>query len=224
MTAVAKHLAKDMDIQLNTRIETISLDGEVWSAKDVDGKVFRGNHLILTAPVPQSLALFTTGKTDLPEEELVQLKSIQYYPCIALLALLDGLSNIPSPGGIKFRSGLIQWIADNTQKGISPDVTAITVHASPQFSAENYNLEKEQLAAKLLDAAKPWLPGKTTDWQIHKWRFSQPLQQIDTPFVRIGELPSLYFAGDALGSARVEGAALSGMAAGDDLHNYLSGR
>nr|NIV15797.1 NAD/FAD-dependent oxidoreductase [Fodinibius sp.] len=120
MTTVAKHLSQDLDIHLNTRIKTISSSGGFWSAKSINGQEFNSNHLILTAPVPQSLSLLRAGKFSLPEDELNILKNIQYYPCIAVLVLLNSSSKIPTPGGIKPKNGPIQWLADNTQKGISP--------------------------------------------------------------------------------------------------------
>lgn len=58
-------------------------------------------------------------------------------------------------------------------------------------------------------------------WQLHRWRYSQPKHLADAPFFKIKPLPPIYFAGDAFGGARVEGTAVSGLAAGPDLLNYL---
>jgi predicted NAD/FAD-dependent oxidoreductase len=224
MTAIAKHLSKDLDVKLNTRIETIYSNGDFWLAKSVDGKEFSTKYLTLTAPVPQSLSLLEAGKIPFPESEISRLKNIQYRSCIAVLVLLEGSSNIPSPGGIKIKSGPIQWLADNTQKGISPHATAITIHASAEFSKENYDLDEKQLLEILLKASKPWLQNNVVEWQVHKWRFSQPKHAAKSWFIKIGQLPSIYIAGDAFGGARVEGAALSGIKAGLDLLNHLTHR
>jgi predicted NAD/FAD-dependent oxidoreductase len=212
MTAIPKELSKDLDIYLQTRVKSISRPGELWIAEAEDGKVFDASQLVLTAPVSQSLRLLKTGGVSLPDREMESLQSIQYHPCIAVLVLLDGPSKIPPPGGIKLDSSPIQWLADNTQKGISPKSTAVTIHAAVDFSVQNFDQAPDQLADTLITAAKPWLGDDIQDWQLHKWRYSQTVQFYPGRFLEIQGPPPLFFAGDGFGGPRVEGAVLSGMA------------
>jgi predicted NAD/FAD-dependent oxidoreductase len=221
MTEIPKALSKDLDIHLQTRAWSISKDGEMWVVEVEDGRVFNGNQLILTAPVPQSLHLLKNGGVILPDREMESLQSIQYHPCIAILVLLYGASKIPSPGGIKLDKGPIQWLADNTQKGISPKSIAVTIHASADFSRQNYDRNPKELAETLITAAQPWLGEDIKAWQVHKWRYSQPVQNYPARFLEIPILPPLFFAGDAFDGPRVEGAALSGMAVGFHLRDML---
>jgi predicted NAD/FAD-dependent oxidoreductase len=222
MTAIPKELSKDLDIQLQTRVRSISRDGKQWIAEAEDSRLFDASQLILTAPVPQSLHLLKTGGVSLPELEMERLQSIYYHPCIAVLVLLNKPSKIPAPGGIKLDSSPIQWLADNTQKGISPESTAVTIHASVDFSRQYFDLNPGQLAETLIAAAQPWLGDDIQDWQLHKWRYSQPVQIYPERFLEIPVSPPLFFAGDAFGGSRVEGAALSGMAAAFHLREMLS--
>jgi predicted NAD/FAD-dependent oxidoreductase len=212
MTSIAKYLAQGLDIQLQTRVELLSVDDGVWLAQSDDGKEFEGNHLILTAPVPQSLRLLEAGKVSLPKREKEQLQNLQYHPCIAVLALLDGSSAIPTPGGLRLDHGPIQWLGDNTQKGISPKANAVTLHASADFSDQNFDQVPEMLAEQLIRIAQPWLGSNVLDWQIHKWRYSQATQSYAEHFLEIPGSPPLFFVGDAFGAPRVEGAAISGIA------------
>ena len=212
MTAIPKALSQHLDIQLQTHVKSISKNDKFWIAEAEDGKVFDAGQLILTAPVPQSLSLLKTGGVFLPDGELKRLQSIQYQPCIAVLVLLNSSSKIPPPGGIKLDSSPIQWLADNTQKGISPESTAVTIHASADFSHQNFDQTPDQLADTLITASKPWLGDDIQDWQLHKWRYSQPAQFYPERFLEIQGPPPLFFAGDGFGGPRVEGAALSGMA------------
>ena len=221
MTAIPKELSQGLDIHLQTRVESISKDGERWNAQTDRGIDFSANQLVLTAPVPQSLSLLKTGGVALPEYELERLQSIQYQPCIAVLVLLNGPSKIPAPGGIKLDNGPIQWLADNNQKGISPKATAVTIHASADFSLQYFDLIPDQLAETLFTAAAPWLGDDIQDWQLHKWRYSQPAQIYPERFLEIPVSPPLFFAGDAFGGPRVEGAALSGMAVASHLREML---
>ena len=212
MTDVAKKLAGTLNVHLQTRITSVSTDGYQWIAITDDKRQFVASRLILTSPVPQSLKILEAGSITLPQHEHLKLKAIEYDPCIALLVLLQGKGNIPAPGGLQFDTGPIQWISDNTQKGISPDATAITIHASPAYSRENFDADPESIALNLLKEAKPWVFGDVLDMRVHKWRYSRPMEVYPDPFMQIpGWLP-LFFAGDAFGGPRVEGAALSGIA------------
>ncbi len=217
MTSAAKYLTRDLDVQLNTQITSISTDGYKWTAITEDNRQFSANGLILTPPVPQSLALLKAGGITLPAKESHSLEALQYDPCIALLAILDGKSAIPAPGGVQLESGPLRWLADNTQKGISPDQTAITLHSSPKYSRQNFEATPLSIADFLLGQASHWLSGRILDWQVHKWRYSQPVQTYPEHYIKVpGWLP-LYFAGDAYGGPRVEGAVLSGLAAAEDM-------
>jgi predicted NAD/FAD-dependent oxidoreductase len=217
MTSAAKYLTRNLDVQLNSRITSISTDGYQWTAITDDNRQFSGNGLILTPPVPQSLALLEAGGINLPAKESHSLETLLYDPCIAVLALLDGRSAIPSPGGIQLENGPLRWLADNTQKGISPDRTALTLHASPEYSRQHFEATPQSIADYLLSQARPWLAGQILDWQVHKWRYSQPVRNYPERYLKVpGWLP-LYFAGDAFGEPRVEGAVLSGLAAAEDM-------
>ena len=211
MTTVAKYLAQDLGIRMQTHVKSVSKDGGTWIAQTEKGEEFKARKIVLSAPIPQSLYLLESGNMTLPSFEYKTLKAIEYHPCITGLVLLNGPSAIPSPGGIKFEKSDIQWMGDNSQKGISPEVTAITIHAAHDFSRKNFELPAEELIEMLVEAAEPWLGQKIEDWQIHKWRYSQPAQQYPAQFLEFPGHTGLFMIGDAFGGARVEGAALSGI-------------
>jgi predicted NAD/FAD-dependent oxidoreductase len=177
-------------------------DGEIWSARAV----------ILTAPVPQSLVLLDAGGVGLDPQMKERLSRIEYERCLAVMAVLDGPSKVPPPGGCAPCKGPIAWIADNHQKGVSAE-PAITIHATDAFSVAHWEGDRDATARQLLEAADEWIGSGVKSFQIHGWRYSKPLQTDPQPCAVVSSHPPLVLAGDAFAGPRVEGAALSGWAA-----------
>ena len=76
--------------------------------------------VILTPPVPQSLALLDAGRIELPTETRARLEGIEYESCLVVMASLDGPAQIPRPGSLVPTGGPIAWIADNQIKVFLP--------------------------------------------------------------------------------------------------------
>jgi renalase len=217
MTTIPKHLAQSLDVRTGIRVMAVNIEPDQWVAVAENGARFAGRALLLTPPVPQSLALLDAGDFRLPEAERSALEHIDYHPCIAVMALLDKPAVVPRPGGVQFSDGPISWLADNQRKGISP-ACGLTIHGAPDFSRQYLEADRDAAAQRLLDAAAPYIgSARLMAYQVHGWRYSQPISTYQQPCLTLpGALP-LVFAGDAFAGPRVEGAALSGLAAADYL-------
>jgi predicted NAD/FAD-dependent oxidoreductase len=213
MTSVPKALAEGLDVRLETRITAVRREEDVWLLESEGGDSFRASALLMTPPVPQTLELLVAGGVLLPPDLHATLQSVTYAPCLALMLLLDGPSAVPAPGGLQLMSEPVFWIGDNYQKGISPGAHALTIHGAPQFSQDNWGADTAVIAALLMNAAEPWLGSAVRAWDLHRWRYSLPLTPLPQRFLALTDGPPLLFAGDAFGGPRVEGAALSGLAA-----------
>jgi predicted NAD/FAD-dependent oxidoreductase len=213
MTSIPKHLARDLRLEINTRVAKVYPDGKGWTAETDDGRRWQAEALVMTPPVPQSLDLLLAGEVALADEDWAALRQVAYDPCIALLVTLDSPSGLPQPGGLLLRSDVVAWMADNTMKGISLGSGSLTVHATPAWSREHYEAQPEVLAESMLQAIRPHISGNVVGWQIRKWRYSVPVTLVPAECLFAKGLPPLVFAGDAFGGPRVEGAALSGVAA-----------
>ena len=212
MTAISKFLAQDLEISFGEEIEFLAREDEIWRAKSQSGAVFEAANLILTAPVPQSLALLKNGGATLPHSAKDALENLVYEPCFAVLCVLDGPSQIPAPGALYVNSDPIWWLADNFQKGISPREGAVTIHSSAPFAREFYEHEPNEVGEMLIKAAKPWLGREVSAFQVRRWRYSKPENPSQKGAVWVPEL-RLAFAGDALCGAKIEGAFASGIGA-----------
>ncbi|MDX1612977.1 MAG: FAD-dependent oxidoreductase [Candidatus Promineifilaceae bacterium] len=215
MTAIAKHLAHGLDVRLATRAVSLQATADGWQAITSDGQRFEGASLILTPPVPQALALLDEGGVALPETVRRSLEAISYEPCLALLVLLPDGGQVPEPGGLWPVGEPLAWVADNHRKQVSPRRGAITLHAGPEFSQAHWDSDKETVAGAMLAAAAEWLGADPLEVQLQRWRYSKPVRLHGAPCLAAVEPAAVVFAGDAFAGPRVEGAALSGLAAAD---------
>ena len=219
MSALAGHLTRGLDVRLNTQIVSVAPPGSRWDAMDQKSRTFTAEALILTAPVPISLALLTAEAVSLDETDRAALERIDYAPCLCGLFWLNGSTLLPEPGAVQRPNAAITWVADNKRKGISPDATLITIHAGPDYSRQLWKLPDWEALVALesgLLLYKDRLTG-IVERQLERWRYSLPTVLHKDSSLRAQGLPPLVFAGDAFGMPRVEGAALSGLAAAEAL-------
>jgi len=230
MNGLAKHLAKTLDVRSDTPIKTVEPGTHGWIAVTAAGERIHADALLLTAPAPQSAALLAGRAAELAPSILAALQSIEFEPCFALLVSLAGPSLIPASGYVRIEDGPVEWIADNTRKGISDanahSGAALTVHARADFSRRYLESPQDEVAKILLEASMPWFGEKVgvntsvdkERWQLHRWRYSKPVADRDRPSCLFTNHPSpLAVAGDAFGASRVESAFLSGLAAAEKI-------
>lgn len=218
MDAIPRYLADGLDVRLIQRVESAAMTRKGrWLLVLDNGEKVNGRALILTPPLPLSLNLLAAGGHKLPEALQAQLHAVEYAPCLALLVELEEPSNLPPPGGLQLHGEPITFIGDNTQKGVSHGAFTVTIHGGTLFSEEHWHSPDELLAQLLLDEASYWIDAPVKTWRLDRWRYSIPKEIVPQRAVLIPGPPDLVFAGDVFGGPRVEGAALSGLAAAEQL-------
>jgi len=232
MTAIPKWLAQGLDVRVSLKATCLELgEFSFWRTTFVrEGQpdtamplVITSRAILLTAPAEQSLALLNSGNAQIPSVASDALKRIAYDPCFAVMATLDGPPAIPPPGGLKLGGEPIAWIADNRAKGTTGGRQAITIHAGPEFTRNHWEADRGEVGRLLLAAASPHLgDAKQLTVDVHRWKYSLP-SVLHPEACLLIEAPSpLVVAGDAFAGPRVEGAALSGLAAADALWKLLT--
>jgi hypothetical protein len=211
MTDIAKHLAQGLNIRFNTlAFSIVRGTTSKWQVNIDDGSALSADAIIVTCPLPQTYALLVTADIELPES----MRRTEYDRTICLLAVLNQSSAVAKPGGLQNPDETFSFIADNAIKGISSAV-ALTLHTNPQFSLDHWDDQLEDVQQLLLKRAEPWIGGATVQTsQIKKWRLATPLTIWPE---RYWANDMIVLAGDAFGGPKIEGAALSGLAAA----NYL---
>ncbi|MEZ4592391.1 MAG: FAD-dependent oxidoreductase [Chloroflexota bacterium] len=219
MTAVPKHLAANLTVNNQTKLSQIRVAGNGWEVLVEDGRSYQARALLLTPPVPQSLALLDAGNVSLAAQDRAALEQISYAPCLAGLFWVEGEVALPEPGGLQRPEATLSWLADNQRKGISPEGQILTAHVNPTMSQLWYEAPKNELVGLFMGELRPFLTKNATvkAHHIHKWRYALPTALHPERTLLAAGLPPLAFAGDAFNGPRVEGAALSGLAAADAL-------
>lgn len=206
MTTISKHLARGLDVRYSNMAFNVEPSGRAWRVHLDDGSHVDADRVILTCPIPQSMALLVNTDLELPDG----IRTIEYDKTIAALVVVDGVHNVPSPGGVQHADDTFSFIADNRQKGVSP-IGALTFHCSPTFSEENWWSDHTITHTKVMELTRPWIGSATIiDHQPKRWRMATPRS---TWHERCWGSDGIVMAGDAFAGPRVEGAVLSGISA-----------
>lgn len=216
MTSILGYLARGLDVRVGEKVVEVNSSGGAWEVLCESGLREQAASLLLTAPVPQSLALAESGNFELGAEVRAQLEAVSYGPCLALMAVLDGPGEVPAPGGVQIKGEPLDWVGDNRQKGVS-EVPAVTIHAGPEYSRDHFEDSEEEVTVNLLSLAERWLGSRPVETSLARWRYSWVENPHPEPCLPAHEDPPLVFCGDAFGQPKVEGAALSGLAASEAL-------
>jgi renalase len=220
MTSIPKYISRGLDVRTGERVVRVDNNEDGWEIVCESGSRVAGNALVLTAPVPQALDLTSTESYSLPDGVRRNLEAVSYDPCLALMVLLDDSTGVPEPGGMQIKGEPLDWISDNRRKGIS-EAPAVTVHAGPEWSRSHFEDDEMEITESMISRAGYHLGTDLTsavvDTSLARWRYSWVTNPHPEPYLLASYDPPLLFCGDAFGQPKVEGAALSGLAAADHL-------
>ena len=221
MGPLAAHLAKGLDIRSSEHVSYINFKNDTWKVTTQPHGEEKTRHheadfLILTAPVPQSLALIDESNIELDYDDEEDLRRIQYSKCISVLAQLDGPSGLPQPGAMDLNLETLRWLGDNFAKQISKVPGTLTINSSPRFAQAHWDSPDEVRIPLILKAARPFIRADVVSATAHRWGYSEPLRiyREKQPFRKdflVDSRIRLGMCGDGFGGARVEAAAMSGL-------------
>ena len=210
MSAVCRHLATDLDVTLETRVERIERRSGRWRlASDQEVELGRFDAVVVSAPAAQTAELLAD-----PAPGLASLAArAEMAPCWAAMVSLAAPLEAGFDAAFVHGSPL-GWVARNGSKPGRSAEEAWVLHASPDWSQRHLELDEKSAAARLLGAFGTAI-GRTVSEPVslgaHRWRFALPTTPLAEPCLfdtqtRIGAC------GDWCGGPRVEGAFLSGRA------------
>jgi len=206
MTSITKHLANGLRVRYSSMAFSLSRTATGWRVYMDDGSHHDAERVLLTCPIPQSMALLANTEIQVPDA----LRTIEYDKTIAALVVVNGDSRVPAPGGVQQADETFSFIADNRQKGISP-IGALTFHCSAAFSEEHWWYDATTTHDEVMRRARSWIGDATiVEHQPKRWRMATPRT---TWPERCWSADGVTLAGDAFAGPKIEGAVLSGVAA-----------
>ena len=215
MNAVCRLLASNLEVVARTRVAALErVDGRWHLASDQHAKLGSYDAVVVSAPAPQTAILLE----DPAPEMAARAARAGMAPCWAAMASFAGAVELGFDAAFVEGSAL-SWVARNNSKPGRSGAEAWVLHASPDWSREHLELEKQHAARVLLDAFRAAVGGlgrEPTQLEAHRWRFALPTEPLPEPFLFDADL-QLGACGDWCGGPRVEGAFLSGRALADRL-------
>jgi renalase len=229
MSAIAKFLATNLEIKLNRRVESITLNTDnIWHltfAATTD--TLTASSVVVAIPAPQALILLEPlGETVLRATFLDRLRGVEFDACLTAIASYSTSLNLTWKDSSFPPNSDLSWIGLDSSKRINSATSVLLLHSSADFARANLetpdlNLIGQHLLSRA--AAELGLPLiDAPEWfQVHRWRYafpSRPLSEICLD----SQLPQpLICCGDWCGGNLVESALVSGMAAASEINRYL---
>lgn len=225
MSALGRHLAADLPVQLGVRIESLARIGHSWHLSDSHG----GTHgdfdrVVLAIPAPQAVPLLEVTPT-LADAAA----DVEMVPCHALMLRFDRPLDLPWDG-VRVAEGPLAWIAHDSSKPGRSCPGSYVAHSRPAAAWDMVEQPAPEVAAALIRAfrAATGVAASPVHGVVHRWRYARPaLDRMAGPHCLFDRDLGIGACGDWLVGARVEGAWLSGTAMAERLlgiHMHTSTR
>jgi renalase len=232
MSSVGKSFPSATQVLIKKKVTQINYqqESESWIVSVEDQSEYRARQLISTMPVPQMIEILSQSFLSFEHESVQRLMNVRYLPCITLLIILKEETQFHL---MRNPDSALELLIENKNKGISKEVPCLTVVASGEWSKIHFLDSSESIFENLWKICKRWIPGEVLRYEVHRWKYSQPVNNlsnlIDRPFMRlhsegVPHVSSLTLCGDAFGSAELkpfERAIVSGQAGADQVLQCL---
>ena len=229
VSGFAKHLARGLDVRLETDVEALvpvaepgSPVGRRWEVRLASGGTLRARALAFTIPAPSASTLLRQTEPRLPALDalLPVLGLVQTLPCLTVIARYPAGTSVPAwEISLPRDSAAIQTILHDSSKRGGDARLILVLQARPGFSRSHLDDPVESWARALLEEAASlhgeWI-ARPELVQRHIWRNARVAaeSELASPLaVRLDGGAVLGIAGDGFhGAGGVEGAYLSGIA------------
>jgi predicted NAD/FAD-dependent oxidoreductase len=207
MIALARNLARGMEVRSGLRVESLGRAGSEWLFHDEDGSVLASSELAVVAvPAPQAVPLLSESATLQRRAQGVDMA-----PCWAGMHAFSEPLGLPFDGAF-VRAGALSWIARDSSKPGREEGERWVLHAGPQWSRDHWEMGRTQAARALLEAFGedfgPLPPASHES--AHRWGFALTPDPVPDGAAFMAD-PGIGICGDWCLGGRIEGALRSGL-------------
>ena len=210
MSALVKPLAAGLDLHADCEVIAVERETAGWRIRRADHATGDCFDLVVSmVPVPQARRLFGPVR-DVAEA----LDDVTMAPCWALMLVFAGPA-AGVPDVLQTGSETLSWLSRNNSKpGRNAASECWVAHATADWSSRHLELEREPVAALLVDAVQRMLGGampRVEQAIAHRWRYARTVRALGRPCLASRD-GTLFLGGDWALGARVECAFDSGRA------------
>ncbi|AFZ35947.1 FAD dependent oxidoreductase [Stanieria cyanosphaera PCC 7437] len=225
INTIAKYLARGLEVKRQFQVTAIKSIENIWQILTESNQEIKAKAIVMAIPAPQTLPIL---ESQVPTKLINQLRQVQFYPCITMMAGYDSqyLSDLPSWHGVKINNQTdLIWITLDSSKRDTMTQPVFVFHSTPEFAQKYLDVTDLQSAAKQLlqQAASLFLPWlDSPQWlQVHRWRYSIPSHSLSLPCLSTTQPLPLVCCGDWCNGNRVEDALISGLASADRISGLI---
>lgn len=207
MNGIIRSMASDLDVEWGRRVVDLFRTDGVWTLKFEDGTAETGfQSVIIAAPLEQARDLYALVQADGAATLFPETVSD---PAWALMIAFDEGVDVAWDAA-RFSDGAISWLACNRSKPQRGELETWVAHASLEWSRDNLERDKADVAADLGAAVRKILGvASPVFMSAHRWRYSQINNSPEIGSMWLPEL-SIGLCGDWCLGPRIEHAWLSG--------------
>lgn len=208
MNRVCRELAAGLDCRYHWQVSSLDFDGH-WRITNIDGEILAARGLVITAPPAQARDLL--GENVPPGAGL----ETDLRPCLACVLEFREPPAADFDAAFVNDDGPLAWVARNDSKPGRAGA-AWVLHATPEWSGQFLECSREEIGRRLTSAFRSLMdgdpPAPARRW-VHRWRYALAVDPLEAGCLHFTDR-HLAIAGDWCAGNRIEGAWLSGRAAG----------
>lgn len=174
MSGFCRHLASDLDVRLETKIDKITNDGGKWNLYTGDDCLGQFDWVICAVPSHQVAEIMP--KCFAYRNEI---KNIKMQGCYSLML------GFKSPLDIKWDAASvngydINWVAVNSIKPERPKKYSIIAHSTNQWAEDNIESSPEKVTSHLISELSDIIGldlASSDHIDLHRWRYANARKQ-----------------------------------------------
>lgn len=221
MNAIAKHLALNLTIKLNTRVSKMLKNDKWVLIDDMGNELGDFDWVIITAPAPQALDLLPNYFAHYD-----QVASVKMSACFSLMLGFQDNINLGFDAAL-VRNANISWVSVNSTKpnqSSDQPLTSILVHSTNKWADNNIDnnlIEVQDYLCEETSRVVGCNMNIAEHKSLHAWRYANISKQ-NSPHSFIDTKNQIATCGDWHIQGRIESAFLSAVDAANNISKMIS--